>query len=67
MPAPDAPGLSGLDEDRAHSMEHEGGASAALIERAESSVVPWQVPRAVLACAIGLLAGVGLMVLLRSR
>lgn len=64
MPERDAAGLNRLDADRAHSMEDEGGASAALIEGRDSS-------RAAIglgvACLVGLAAGAGLVRLLRSR
>jgi hypothetical protein len=66
MPERDAAGLSPLDADRAHSMEHEGGAAAARVECAESAV-PWGATATGLACLVGLAAGVGLMMLWRSR
>ncbi len=63
----DGGGLSKLDADRAHSMEDEGGASAAMIEREEQLQEAGRVAGAAVACLVGLLAGVGLMSILRSR
>ncbi len=63
----DGGGLSKLDADRAHSMEDEGGASAALVERQESAEEAGRIAGAAMACLVGLLAGAGLMSLLRSR
>ena len=66
MSEPDGGGLSRLDADRAHSMEDEGGASAALVEREDAAEVG-RVAGAAMACVVGLVAGVGLVSLLRSR
>ena len=67
MPERDGGGLSRLDADRAHSMEDEGGASAAMVEREEQLQEAGRVAGAAVACLVGLLAGVGLMSILRSR
>lgn len=67
MPERDEAGLSRLDADRAHSMEHEGGASAALVERCEDRADAAMVAGTAVACLVGLLAGVGLVSLVRSR
>lgn len=67
MPERDAGGLSRLDADRAHSMEHEGGASAALVESGGESADLGKAAGTVVACLVGLLAGMGLVSLLRSR
>ena len=67
MPEPDVAGLSRLDADRAHSMADEGGSSAALVENCDEAAVPWKAATTALACVVGLLAGVGLIRLLRSR
>jgi hypothetical protein len=64
MPERDATGLSPLDADRAHSMEHEGGVSAARVESPESDR-PWKAAAAGVACLVGLAAGVGLVKLWR--
>lgn len=67
MPVPDEGGLSRLDADRAHSMEDEGGASAALVERCDDAIDPWRAAGPAVACLVGLVAGLGLVALLRSR
>lgn len=63
----DAAGLSRLDADRAHSMEDEGGASAALVESADSPCARWSATATAAACLVGLAAGIGLVRLLRAR
>lgn len=67
MPERDEEGLSKLDFDRALSMEHEGGASAAMVEASESAEMAGRAAGAAMACLVGVLAGVGLVSLLRSR
>jgi hypothetical protein len=67
MPEREEAGLSRLDADRAHSMEDEGGASAALVERCDDGAEAWKIAGPAVACFVGLLAGVGLLSLLRSR
>jgi hypothetical protein len=67
MPERDPSGLSRLDADRAHSMEDEGGASAALVEACDTPSVQWRAAVTAAACLIGIAAGLGLVRLLRSR
>ena len=68
MPERDPSGLSRLDADRAHSMEDEGGASAALVEACDSRSVQWRAAFTAAACLFGIAAGLGLVArLLRSR
>jgi hypothetical protein len=64
---PDPGGLSRLDADRAHSMEDEGGASAAMVEACDTPSYPWRAAGTAAACLIGIAAGLGLARLLRSR
>ena len=63
----DATGLSRLDADRAHSMEDEGGASAAMVETADAFFIPWRPVLTAAACLVGIAAGLGLVRVLRSR
>jgi hypothetical protein len=63
----DAGGLSRLDADRAHSMEDEGGSSVAMVERCDEASFPWKAAATGAACLVGIVAGVGLARLLRSR
>jgi hypothetical protein len=63
----DGGGLSRLDADRAHSMEDEGGASAARVERQGPVEEAGRIAGAAMACLVGVLAGVGLVSLMRSR
>ena len=67
MPERDPSGLSRLDAERAHSMEDEGGASAALVEACDTRSVQWRAAVTAAACVIGIAAGLGLARLLRSR
>jgi hypothetical protein len=67
MSEPDAGGLSRLDADRAHSMEHEGGSSAAMVERCDEESFPWKAAATGVACLVGIAAGLGLARLWRSR
>jgi hypothetical protein len=67
MPERDPAGLSRLDADRAHSMEDEGGASAARVEECGPSATTWKVGSTGVACLVGIAAGVGLVHLWRSR
>jgi hypothetical protein len=67
MPERDASGLSRLDADRAHSMEDEGGASAALVEGCDTPSLRWTAASSALLCLVGIAAGLALARLLRSR
>ena len=61
----DGAGLSRLDADRAHSMEDEGGASAARVENDEAC--QRRSMTTMLVCLAGVAAGAGLIRLWRSR
>jgi hypothetical protein len=67
MPERERVGWSRLDADRAHSMEDEGGSSAARVESADLACGEWKGLTTTLACLVGLAAGVGLVRLLRAR
>ena len=67
MPERDPGGLSRLDADRAHSMEDEGGSSAAMVEACDAPALRWTAASSAVLCLVGIAVGLGLARLLRSR